>query len=219
MKGFGAKNLKTSKRWTWNPRCEGKLRTKCAQSILLFILFPNYSRFCTGCNPFLPAVCSQPCVWHRYDLTHLPCQQCTDSAWHIGFHLLSIPALQFVEHLLSMGNFKGQKVIYLQNDFSTGSEWMREDGFGYFPLGRPRCIHSTSTPPISQPRGPARGKFPANEAYAKDLTALTQKVGEELSKRGVVGYIAVDFVSVRQEDGTYKHFDLRACQGGLDGEA
>ena len=51
-------------------------------------------------------------------------------------------------------------------------------------------------------------KFPANEAYAKDLTALTQKVGEELSKRGVVGYIAVDFVSVRQEDGTYKHWAI-----------
>ena len=47
-------------------------------------------------------------------------------------------------------------------------------------------------------------KFPANDEYAKDLTALSQKIGEELSKREVVGYIAVDFVSVRQEDGTYK---------------
>ena len=68
----------------------------------------------------------------------------------------------------------------------------------FLPLGCSQCI----TPTLS-----ARGKFPADEAYAKDLTALTQKVGEEMSKREVVGYIAVDFVSVRQEDGTYKYLD------------
>eukprot|EP00913_Durusdinium_trenchii_P000639 g592.t1 len=51
-------------------------------------------------------------------------------------------------------------------------------------------------------------KFPANEAYAKDLTALSQKIAEELSKRQVVGYIAVDFVSVRQEDGSYQHWAI-----------
>lgn len=51
-------------------------------------------------------------------------------------------------------------------------------------------------------------KFPANEAYAKDLTALSQKIAEELSKRQVVGYIAVDFVSVRQGDGSYQHWAI-----------
>lgn len=51
-------------------------------------------------------------------------------------------------------------------------------------------------------------KFPANEEYAKDIVTMTMKIGEELSKRDVIGYIAVDFVSVRQEDGTYKHWAI-----------
>lgn len=51
-------------------------------------------------------------------------------------------------------------------------------------------------------------KFPANEAYAKDLAMMTMDIGEELSKRYVIGYIAVDFVSVQQEDGTYKHWAI-----------
>lgn len=51
-------------------------------------------------------------------------------------------------------------------------------------------------------------KFPAHEEYAKDLAVMAMKIGQELSKRDVVGYIAVDFVSVRQEDGTYKHWAI-----------
>ena len=37
-------------------------------------------------------------------------------------------------------------------------------------------------------------------------------VWQELSTRDVVGYIAVDFVSVRQEDGSYKHLRLQLLQ-------
>lgn len=58
--------------------------------------------------------------------------------------------------------------------------------------------------------------FPAKEEYAKDLIPLTFKIGEALARKGVVGYIAADFVSVRQEDGSYKHsaIEVNVRMGG-----
>ncbi|CAE7352883.1 besA [Symbiodinium natans] len=50
--------------------------------------------------------------------------------------------------------------------------------------------------------------FPAKQEYSADLVGLTQKIGKELVTRQVVGYIAVDFVSVRQRDGSYKHWAI-----------
>ncbi|CAE7383331.1 besA [Symbiodinium pilosum] len=51
-------------------------------------------------------------------------------------------------------------------------------------------------------------KFPANEKYSADLIALTHKIGQELVRRDVIGYIAVDFVSVLQKDGSYQHWAI-----------
>ncbi|CAE7887255.1 besA [Symbiodinium necroappetens] len=50
--------------------------------------------------------------------------------------------------------------------------------------------------------------FPAKEEYSAELVSLTKKIGQELVGRQVVGYIAVDFVSVRQSDGSYKHWAI-----------
>jgi hypothetical protein len=58
--------------------------------------------------------------------------------------------------------------------------------------------------------------FPAKDEYAKDLIPPTIKIGEALAQRGVVGYYAVDFVSVRQDDGSYKHsaIEVNVRMGG-----
>ncbi|CAE7680650.1 besA [Symbiodinium sp. CCMP2592] len=50
--------------------------------------------------------------------------------------------------------------------------------------------------------------FPAKEEYSAELVSLTKKIGQELVGRQVVGYIAVDFVSVKQSDGSYKHWAI-----------
>jgi len=51
-------------------------------------------------------------------------------------------------------------------------------------------------------------QFPAKADYSADLVELTQRIGKELITRDVVGYVAVDFVSVRQDDGSYKHWAI-----------
>eukprot|EP00930_Biecheleria_cincta_P005947 TRINITY_DN10690_c0_g1_i2.p1 TRINITY_DN10690_c0_g1~~TRINITY_DN10690_c0_g1_i2.p1 ORF type:complete len:651 (+),score=100.93 TRINITY_DN10690_c0_g1_i2:220-1953(+) len=50
--------------------------------------------------------------------------------------------------------------------------------------------------------------FPANLDYAADLIAASHAIGKELTKHGVVGYIGIDFVTVRQGDGSYQHWAI-----------
>lgn len=50
-------------------------------------------------------------------------------------------------------------------------------------------------------------EFPANRAYAIELGKMGRKVAEILKKKGVLGRFAVDFISVKQEDG-WKHFPI-----------
>jgi len=58
--------------------------------------------------------------------------------------------------------------------------------------------------------------FPANLAYASDLIKQAELIGKHLGKHKVVGYIAVDFVSVLQEDSTYEHhaIEVNVRMGG-----
>jgi len=58
--------------------------------------------------------------------------------------------------------------------------------------------------------------FPANEEYAGDLIALSGTIGHVLGKHGVIGYFAVDFVSVKQADGSYEHWaiEINVRMGG-----
>lgn len=58
--------------------------------------------------------------------------------------------------------------------------------------------------------------FPANEAYAGDLISRSEKIAEALGKKGVIGYFAIDYVSVRQADGSYDHWaiEINVRMGG-----
>lgn len=50
--------------------------------------------------------------------------------------------------------------------------------------------------------------FPANPDYALELHAMGMSVAEALRERGVLGRMAVDFVSVREDSGRWRHFAI-----------
>jgi hypothetical protein len=58
--------------------------------------------------------------------------------------------------------------------------------------------------------------FPADKEYASSLAELGKKVAESLSKKGILGRFAVDFISVKQDDGKWKHFaiEINLRKGG-----
>lgn len=58
--------------------------------------------------------------------------------------------------------------------------------------------------------------FPADREYASELAVLGKKIADLLAGKGVRGRFAVDFLSVRQEDGSWKHFaiEINLRKGG-----
>ncbi len=58
--------------------------------------------------------------------------------------------------------------------------------------------------------------FPADEAYAPALAEAGKKVALALSKKGALGRFAIDFISVKQDDGTWKHYaiEINLRKGG-----
>lgn len=58
--------------------------------------------------------------------------------------------------------------------------------------------------------------FPANVTYRLDIQSAGMEVARELSKHGVLGRFATDFVSVPQQDGSYKHYaiEINLRKGG-----
>jgi hypothetical protein len=58
--------------------------------------------------------------------------------------------------------------------------------------------------------------FPADAAYARDITAMAAAVGRELAALGVVGRCAVDFVTTRGRDGRWRSYaiELNLRKGG-----
>lgn len=59
-------------------------------------------------------------------------------------------------------------------------------------------------------------EFPADSAYAADLSVLGKKVASTLARKGVLGRFAVDFISVKQDDGKWKHYaiEINLRKGG-----
>jgi hypothetical protein len=51
-------------------------------------------------------------------------------------------------------------------------------------------------------------QFPASPEYAVELAQMGRKVAEVLKKKGVLGRFAVDFVSVKQDDGSWMHYPI-----------
>lgn len=58
--------------------------------------------------------------------------------------------------------------------------------------------------------------FPADEEYAPELGEIGKKVASLLSKKGVLGRFAVDFISVKQDDGKWIHYaiEINLRKGG-----
>ncbi|MEP7164261.1 MAG: peptide ligase PGM1-related protein [Ferruginibacter sp.] len=58
--------------------------------------------------------------------------------------------------------------------------------------------------------------FPADEAYSVDIAVAGKKIAEHLAGKGVIGRFAIDFISVKQEDGSWKHFaiEINLRKGG-----
>lgn len=58
--------------------------------------------------------------------------------------------------------------------------------------------------------------FPADPAYRLEITELATRVGEELRARGVVGRFGVDFVSVPDRGGAWRHqaIEINLRKGG-----
>jgi hypothetical protein len=59
-------------------------------------------------------------------------------------------------------------------------------------------------------------RFPADPAYASAITQEAEKVAERLAAEGVLGRFAIDFVTVREKDGSWKPYaiELNLRKGG-----
>ena len=57
--------------------------------------------------------------------------------------------------------------------------------------------------------------FPADEAYSRDIMEAGQRVGKVLKERGALGRFAIDFISVKREDG-WEHaaIEINLRKGG-----
>src|SRR5437868_15464876 len=50
--------------------------------------------------------------------------------------------------------------------------------------------------------------FPADEAYRISLANEGKKIAQALSEKGALGRFAIDFLSVKQKDGNWKHYAI-----------
>ncbi len=58
--------------------------------------------------------------------------------------------------------------------------------------------------------------FPANKSYSISLAAQGKKIAQVLAEKGALGRFAIDFISVKQEDGSWEHFaiEINLRKGG-----
>jgi len=58
--------------------------------------------------------------------------------------------------------------------------------------------------------------FPADRAYNISLAAEARKIAQTLAEKGAMGRFAVDFISVKQGDGSWKHYaiEINLRKGG-----
>jgi len=76
-------------------------------------------------------------------------------------------------------------------------------------LGLPQVI-STHDQVLGGPSGQVfEGcRFPASDAYRRDIQEAGAHVATALAERGVIGRFGIDFVSVKQPDGHWEHFAI-----------
>jgi hypothetical protein len=58
--------------------------------------------------------------------------------------------------------------------------------------------------------------FPANKEYNKDIALMGKQIAEELKTLGVLGRFGIDFISVKQPDGSWQHcaIEINLRKGG-----
>jgi hypothetical protein len=84
------------------------------------------------------------------------------------------------------------------------------------PLGEAAVV-STHDQVLGGPSGQIflGSSFPADEAYSRDIKDAGQKVGKVLKERGALGRFAIDFISVKREEG-WEHaaIEINLRKGG-----
>ena len=58
--------------------------------------------------------------------------------------------------------------------------------------------------------------FPADKVYSISIAAAGKKIAQALVDKGVIGRFAIDFISVKQDDGSWKHYaiEINLRKGG-----
>ena len=58
--------------------------------------------------------------------------------------------------------------------------------------------------------------FPADEAYSVSLATEGKKIATALAAKGAMGRFAVDFISVKQDDSSWRHYaiEINLRKGG-----
>jgi len=84
-------------------------------------------------------------------------------------------------------------------------------------IGKPQVI-STHDQILGGPGGQVflGCRFPARDDYRMEIQASAGRVADELSRRGVIGRFAIDYVSVPQPDGSWEHYaiEINLRKGG-----
>ena len=84
------------------------------------------------------------------------------------------------------------------------------------PLGEPEVI-STHDQLLGGEGGQVflGATFPANSAYHREIAMMGKKIADEMQKLGVLGRFAIDFISVKQDNG-WKHYaiEINLRKGG-----
>src|ERR687893_1565193 len=84
------------------------------------------------------------------------------------------------------------------------------------PLGEAAVV-STHDQVLGGPSGQIflGSSFPAHEAYSRDITEAGQRVGRVLNERGALGRFAIDFISVKREEGwDHRAIEINLRKGG-----
>ena len=137
---------------------------------------------------------------------------------------------QTIESLLTNLKFEVPEITYNQymedlgRDGGIVEEWIQGEEYRspsaqlrITPLGQIECL-STHDQVLGGPTGQTfiGARFPADKAYAVEIMQHAAKVSECLAKEGVIGRFAIDFVSVKQSNGSCKSYaiELNLRKGG-----
>jgi PGM1 C-terminal domain len=151
------------------------------------------------------------------DLAGLPAQGTPDERDEVArrvrtmqFEKPDTPFAGYVEKLGSRGGIVEERITGVE--LRSPSVQLR-----VLPTGRVELL-STHDQVLGGPSGQSYlgCRFPADFAYARAISVDAAAIGERLAREGVLGRFAIDFVVVRQADGTWTQYaiELNLRKGG-----